>query len=799
MVYRLACCAGALVLFADGLVIDATNTFPDYVYQWRWTAAVGLPLLTCTLSFFVPAVQRHMALIMMPVTLLTLTYAAMIVLETQLSPDAAFGSILLLCGSSIIFHRTELLVTNVLFGMAIFIGFASQVPEPVVSFQKYTFTLIGFATFFLILMTINLQLRTAARNSEQAANAWFDHAADALLFGNLQHPETLQINQTARLMFATDSPRDIFEALLESVLSSGTDLNRDQILATVTGEEAMEGVFEITNANGEKFWGAASVRKVSISNIESNLVRVSDITARINYEQNLQSAKNDAEAAMRARTAFLANMSHEIRTPMNGVIGMTSLVLDTQLTDQQRSFIETIRISGESLLKIINEILDFSKIDADRVQLENKPFNLETCIAETFSVVASNANAKELELILDVSQPAAQEFIGDASRIAQVMTNLLSNAVKFTDEGFIKVTVSAEPAGNNLKLINITVQDSGIGIPANKIADLFDPFTQADVSTTRRYGGTGLGLTISQRLAGLMQGDITATSEPRKGSCFTFSLILQEQDSDNETKQQDEPEKLTSAEVVIHDGPNSLPIVSSNLATMGMQVTAFEHLQDALAHCDQAQPDLLIVGAHSDMRYTADAKQALINISQHTQTVLLSTRRRVDESDFNLVLAKPTAPSALRKQIMHLLNRTASHDTNQPDNPDTTPLDTNGKSFLLVEDNAVNQQVALLMLKKLGVNADLAKNGREAVEMQQAKGYDYVFMDVQMPEVDGLEACQLIRQSETIQQPYIIAMTANAMVQDRLDCEAVGMNDFIAKPVRLQDMHKVLQQALSSN
>ncbi len=498
LVYRLTACAAALVLYVDGVVIDATNNFDPYIFQWRWSAAIGAPLAFVGLTFISSTARKYAGPCMLVVAMLVLTYSALVVYATNLGIDAALGSVVLLCGSAVMYHRVPLLVANLVGGALIFLLAASQVAAPEVSFAKYAVSVIAFASFFLVLMSVNLHLRGQAQMSEQAANVWFDHAADALIYGDVNKVEELRTNATTRRLFESDNPNEIADAVLAGVLEAEQGRDRSSILHEAATADEAEGVYQFSTAAGHTFWGALSLRRVDIGGKESTLVRISDISARVAYEEGLKSAKLEAEAAMHARTRFLANMSHEIRTPMNGVIGMTSLVLDSELSDQQRGYIETIRASGESLLKIINEILDFSKIDANQVQLEEQSFDLEACVAESMELVAAAADSSDLELIFATDPNVNTLYVGDENKVRQVLANLLSNAIKFTNQGFVKVSIDIEPTQTALDTISIHVRDSGMGIPEQKIPTLLDPFTQADLSTTRKFGGTGLGLTKSK-------------------------------------------------------------------------------------------------------------------------------------------------------------------------------------------------------------------------------------------------------------------------------------------------------------
>jgi PAS domain S-box-containing protein len=479
-----------------------------------------------------------------------------------------------------------------------------------------------------------------------------------------------------------DAPYDPEFSRFYNVLSSGRPIKCSLLEYTKTERALIESkkvksliVFPII-IHGQ-FWGFMAFddihserdwTSVEVSILMATAASIGGTIARKYTENELREAKKIAESAARAKSDFLANMSHEIRTPLNAVIGLTDLTLKTDITQEQRSYLEIIRSSGDSLLSVINKILDFTKIDREKVELESKPFELRRCVEDSLNLVRTIASEKSLDLTYEISASVPQAIMGDPVRIQQILVNLLSNAVKFTEKGFILVSVHSMKFDDTCHEIHFKVRDTGVGIPEDKIDGLFQPFTQVDASTTRKYGGTGLGLAISKRLVGLMRGKIWAESQLGIGSTFHFTLVAKAANLDDiENERVDEPEGVK--------------------------------------------------------------------------------------------LGKP------------------------------------GFRILLAEDNVINQMVMVKMLNKLGYQADVVANGKEVLSSLEHHNYDLILMDVQMPEMDGFETTRAIRKLRPSgNHPKIIAITAYALKEDRQRCLDAGMDDYISKPVRLQDLAEMLEK-----
>ncbi|MBL9002568.1 MAG: response regulator [Phycisphaerae bacterium] len=668
-------------------------------------------------------------------------------------------------------------------------------------------------------MTEDLRAQQSTlRASEEQFRTLIESAPDALIITD-QDGRMMIVNAQAERLFGFSRDEMLgnpVEMLIPERFRAAHPAKRRGYVADPSVRPMGSGLeLEGLRKNGEEFPIEISLSPLNrAGGVRWVACSLRDITERKRAEIELRQARQKAEEATKAKSAFLANMSHEIRTPMNGVIGMTELALDTDLTAEQRDYLNTVKSSAEALLSIINDILDFSKIEAGRIELDPVEFLLRDAVSDTLNPLSLRAGSKGVELAYEVGADVPDALIGDIHRLRQILINLVGNAIKFTEKGEVVVSVSLVSRENDDVTIDFSVRDSGIGISPEAAARLFRPFEQAEASTTRKFGGTGLGLAISRQLAELMGGGIRLESTPGAGSTFSFSVRMKVGTQRSPVSSDDAAHHFRGkCALIVDDNATNRRILETMLANWGLASISAEDGPGALALLDRTEaagsPVSLMI---SDLHMPGmDGFELVRAVRQRAATAALpvfmltssaSPGDQAQSTELNVAarLIKPVKQSLLLDNLVRVLTGAQRRDNSAPaaTAPNAAAATTGSLRIILAEDNPVNQKFAVRVLTGAGHCVTIANNGREAVEKSASEPVDVILMDVQMPEMDGLEATRAIRTRESaggIRVP-IIAMTANAMAGDREMCLDAGMDGYVSKPVKKELLFAEIDRVL---
>ena len=682
--------------------------------------------------------------------------------------------------------------------------------------------LLALAAVVLVLLVLNRRLRETGERlaaSEEMFRALAESAHDAIMMTDPGGRLTFW-NRASETLFGWRRDeavgRQVHELLAPERLRQAANERLAGFQHSGTGPAVGSTVqLDALRRDGSEVQVELSLSAVSLHGKWHAVALARDVTQHQQSLNALDAAKREAEAAAQAKADFLANMSHEIRTPLNGVIGMTELLLDTPLESLQREYVEVVRTSGAALLRIVDDILDFSKVEAGRLQLEEIEFDLRGCLEEVGDLLGPRAAERGVELVLLQHPEVPERVVGDPVRLRQLLINLVGNAVKFTHRGEIVVRVTRRGVADGRARLRFEVADTGIGIETERLEGLFHAFTQADTSTTRRYGGTGLGLAISRHLVELMGGEIGADSAPGRGSCFWFEITLEAR-PDAATGTTPVVGELTGRTVlVVDDNPTNRQLLRELLQRWGCRVLEAADGPSALdllaaRPAGDAPPDVVILdfampGMNGEelagelRRVAGFARVPLVMLTSVPQA---GDSERLTAAGLDAYLTKPVKRRVLAEALLKVLEPAAGGPPVAASRPrlvtrHSLSEERHRSRVLVVEDNEVNQKVATRLLQRLGLSADVTADGREAVEAVQARSYELILMDCQMPRLDGFEATRQIRalEGDRARTP-IVAMTAGVLASDVERCRAAGMDGHLAKPVQLAALNEVVAQYL---
>ena len=742
-------------------------------------------------SYLIPFVKKHATSFFFVVQYATTAWIAYLTYVNNLSPSVTMGFIIVIVTINFVFHTKRALAiyaTTVTFAVGII---SLIVPESQIVPLFFLSTIVTITFFTYIILQSRLQAMHKLDRNEAIMETVFHESGDGFIVLDQDEHTVSSYNLTALEMLDVRRKEDVIAKLHAVICGEEKSGLMEDLIAMTPCDVKVE-----QERNGELLWMDVHLKHIISGEQHILLVKLKDITQDKQVDE-YRIARDSAEEANRLKDEFLAIMSHELRTPMNGVIGMANLLIHTELDEEQQEYIEVIRSSGDNLLSIINDILDFTRLESGSALPDEQVFSPVSVVEETLDMVATEASSKKIELVALPAFPLNEFVQGDATRFRKILLNLLGNAVKFTHAGEVVVLLYKHEPREGEHELHVSVRDTGIGIPEESLGSIFNHFTQVDGSLARNYGGTGMGLAITKQLVQLLGGEIEARSELGKWSEFHFYIKIKPDSSEHSPH--------ISATL---PGPLSIAVIEGNRSTAQrirgildeweIEHYISDHPAEVMARLENGHEfqvvllDLFLQGLN--------AKDIARNIKEATQgetrvILLAPIGVKVDftAAMADAVISKPFSEETLIKRIETVLKPIRSSKAAGDRRLVAAHKSDSGLKVLLVEDNLMNQKVATTTLGLLGYNVDVANNGVEALKKMEMHAFPLIFMDLQMPIMDGLVTTEKIRELYTEDPPYIIALTANAMDNDYAKCMEVGMNDFLSKPLNFSDLKKALE------
>ena len=769
---------------------------PDAVDPMWLRGAIGsMYTLFFIATFLSETVKKHATGFFQVIQYATTFWLAYLTYLNNLSPSVTLGFIVVIVTIYFVFHSKKALAiyASIVTFLAVTVTVIAPEPQIVPLFFLSTIIVIAFFTF--IILHSRIEAMEELDQNEAIMGTVFHESGDAFMVIDAQNTA---INSYNSSIFETLGVRTL-DQFLEKLYAQLTDTDESE-----TPEEVLAGIIAMAplekrikfKRSGEKRWVNVRLKELKNSHKKLLLAKLSDITQDKQIDE-YKIARDAAEEANRLKDNFLATMSHELRTPMNGVIGMANLLNYTTLDEEQLEYVETIRTSGENLLTILNDILEFTRLGSGLIELDEQPFTPASVIEEVMELFAIEASAKKIELVALPDSESWSQMAGDHRRLWKILVNVVGNAVKFTHAGEVIISSQTRKTENGQTELQFSVRDTGVGIPSEALPTIFDHFKQVDGSLSRNYDGIGLGLAITKQLVELMGGSIWAESTLGQGSTFHWTIPINRAPATGAPQSPSLSDYTSLSVLVLDDNPNVLTSISNLLQHPKVSCYATDDPLEAMARMEKGQTfDVMLIDLFMPEQDSFELARNFRSYAENLSVILMApvgvkTDFTADVAD--AVISKPLLRDTLYRKIQTVTTPINSVQAETTDTLQNDPTAPHNLKILLVEDNIMNQSVAIHMLSLLGYTADVADNGEHALERLDDTDYDVIFMDVQMPLMDGLEATRQIRIHYTDPAPYIIALTANALDSDYEQCMAAGMDDFLSKPIEISKLKSTLE------